>query len=244
MRLKTLKDIIGYRIRAKDGDFGKVRDFFFDDHSWTIRYVVADTGHWLPGRQVLLAPVEVSDADTAGRLLVVSLTQQQIAGSPSVETDLPVSRQQESELAAYYGWEPYWGTLGGPAVGVLVPAQTAKAVQTAHGDPHLRSVMESTGYHIQASDGEIGHVDDYIAQSDDFGIRYLVVSTRNLLPGHKVLVSPAWVQSFDWANATVHLDLTREEIKNAPRFDPNAPVDRSYEKLLHEHYRRPPYWED
>lgn len=242
--LKTLKDMIGYRIRAQDGDFGKVRDFFFDDHSWTIRYVVVDTGRWLPGQQVLLAPAEVKDTDVAARMLAVSLTRQQIENAPNVETDLPVSRQKESELAAYYGWEPYWGTLGGPAVGTLVRVQSPATVAEHPGDPHLRSVQESIGYHIQAADGEIGHVDDYIAQHDDLGIRYMVVATRNWMPGRKVLVSPAWVQRFDWANALVHLDLSRQEIQNAPHFDPNAPVDRSYEQLLHEHYQRPPYWED
>lgn len=242
--LKRLKEIIGYRLRASDGEFGKVKDFFFDDHSWTVRYLVVDTGKWLPGQQVLISPVEVQSADWADKLLVVSLTTEQIKNSPGVETDMPISRKIESELASYYGWEPYWGTLGGPAMGALMPVETPSATATMGGDPHLRSVQECVGYHLQAKDGEIGHVDDFVAQTEDFGIRYMIVNTRNWLPGRKVLVSPAWVESFDWPNNLVHMDLTRSDIRNAPHFDPDAPLSREYEQVLHRHYHKAGYWEE
>ena len=122
-----------------------------------------------------------------------------------MESDRPVSRQHELELHGYYGWPLYWGggmvtagTLGVyPELVVQpelhkeeTPARGEEAVGQAQDDPHLRSAREVTGYHIQAVDGGIGHVQDFIVDDEDWGIRYMLVDTRNWLPGESVLVSP------------------------------------------------------
>lgn len=109
-------------------------------------------------------------------------------------------------------------------------------------DPHLRSTREVIGYHIQANDGGIGHVDDFIAGGEDWVIRYMIVDTRNWLPGRKVLVAPTWVKRVDWAKRDVYVDLSRETIENSPEFDPSAPVNREYELRLYDYYGRPRYW--
>ncbi len=243
--LRSLREIKGFDLRATDGEIGKVADFQFDDVDWTVRYMVAETGNWLLGRRVLISPVELGRPDWDNRRLPIALTQDQIERSPDVAAEAPVSRQKETELAMYYGWMPYWGQVGSPAM--VFPAkyagtQPAREDREQSGDPHLRSVKEVLGYHIRARDEKIGHVEDFLTD-ENWVIRYIVVDTRNWLPGRTVLVAPPWIQDVDWAESLVHVHLEAEEIRTAPEWDPDRPVSREYEQALHEHYGRPPYWE-
>lgn len=118
------------------------------------------------------------------------------------------------------------------------PASAAAAIA----DPHLRSAREVIGYHIQAKNGDIGHVEDFIVDDEAWAIRYMVVDTQNWLPGKKVLVAPVWIESIHWAEAKVRVTLTRAKIKKSPEFDPAAPVNREYEDRLYDFYGRPKYW--
>ncbi|HEV3349502.1 MAG TPA: PRC-barrel domain-containing protein, partial [Methylomirabilota bacterium] len=123
--LKPASGFKGLTIAALDGDLGSVADLYFDDLSWTVRYLVVDTGTWLPGRQVLISPLSVREA---GDKILVALTQAQVKDSPPVESDKPVNRQQEEAIARYYDqryyWEgPYrWGLLAYPG---MPPVPTA-----------------------------------------------------------------------------------------------------------------------
>lgn len=243
--LRSMKELRGYKIRAKDGDIGKVVEFYFDDKGWTIRYLVADTGNWLPGRQVLIAPAAFhGQPDWKSETFPVILTKEMIKESPHISTDRPVSRQKELKLNRYYGWPIYWSlNPEGIPVGELPVAESGiPPTEEPEGDSHLRSSREVIGYHIQAKDGEIGHVDDFIVDDENWIIRYMIVDTRNWLPGKKVLVSPHWIEEVNWAEAKVHVDLTREKIKDSPEYDPAASVNREYEEILYDYYGRPKYW--
>ncbi|MFP4053476.1 MAG: PRC-barrel domain-containing protein [Phycisphaerae bacterium] len=256
--LRSLNEILEYRLQATDDKIGRVKDFFFDDHSWVVRYLVADTGTWLRGRMVLISPESFQEPNWSEHTVPVNLTTQQIERSPSVASDQPVSRQKEIEVTGYYRWPMYWTHLGVPAVGAMpvgVAPRGAKdarkvsqtpQVETAvaRGEPTLRSFEEVSGYHIQAVDDEIGHVEDLVADTDGWRIRYLVVDTRNWLPGKKVLVAPDWIRDISWDANQVKVDLTREKIKDAPEFDPSSPVNREYEARLYDYYGAPRYWED
>lgn len=200
--LRSSKDLRGYTLHATDGDIGTVADFYFDDARWTVRYLVADTGGWLSGRQVLISPLALGAADWQERRLHTTLTREQVEHSPGSDTDQPVSRQHESELARYYRWPYYWGAAeawGGYTYPYELMAATAAAeadrqeppAEEEHGDPHLQSVREVTGYRIGARDGAIGHVEDFIVDDQSWAIRYLVVDTRDWLPGKRVLIAPA-----------------------------------------------------
>jgi uncharacterized protein YrrD len=242
--LRSTKEILGYRVDAIDGTLGKVRDVYFDDRGWTFRYFVVDTGTWLPDRLVLISPQAVGEPDWTARLVPVERTKEQVENAPSTQHDLPVSRQHEMELALHYRWAPYWGAALEPGLPVLVePAEKAETQEEAEGDPHLRSLKEVLGYHIQARDGEIGHVEDMIAQTDAWVIRYMVVDTRNWLPGRKVLVAPDWTHEVNWDSKLVKVAITRDAIKNSPKYEPFAPVNREYEARLYDFHGRPKYWE-
>ncbi len=244
--LRTANEIIGYRIDAEDGEMGKVNDFYFDDESWTVRYLVVDTGTWLPGRKVLISPAAVGEPDADAGAIPVSLTAEQVEASPSIDADRPVSRQDEKRLAGYYSWPVYWAPLGTPSMAV-VPGQVPVEEQQVGGkpeseDPDLRSTDEVAGYRIHAADGEIGHVEDFLVDPDGWDIRYLAVDTRNWLPGRKVLVSPRWIDRISWATGEVWVQLTRQAVKDSPEYDPTQPVNREYEAALFSWYGMPTYW--
>jgi hypothetical protein len=238
--LRSVKELRGYAIQAVDGQVGKVDGFFFDDLTWTIRYLVADTGGWLFNRLVLLSTISLGQPEWEERVFPVRLTREQVENSPPVTVDRPVSRQMEEKLARYYGWPRYW--TGATATVVSEAVAELEKEDLIQSDPHLRGTREVIGYHIRATDGEIGRVEDFIVEDSSWVLRYLVVSTRDLLPGRSVLVAPKWVDSVSWAERSVYVDLARKTIKNSPEFDPAAPVNRTYELRLYDYYGRPKYW--
>ena len=231
----------GFAIEASDGRIGSVSDVLFDDRSWKIRWLVVDTGGWLTGRLILVHPSAIGQPDYRRETLPVRLTKHQIEESPSILLDKPVSQQMETDLYGYYGWDPLWG--GGNYFGaypyeseVLESARDAR-----HGDPHLRSVTEVTGYHIQASDGSIGHIETILVDDATWGVRYLVIDTKNWWFGQHVLMSPYAVRSVSWSQRDVTLRVTREQVKGSPAWDPADIIDRSYQERLHGYYDWPGY---
>ena len=131
--LQSIKQLYGKKLGASDGEIGHVKDFYFDDQNWAVRYVVADTGTWLPGRQVLISPHAFGSLHQAGKVLRVNLTRKQIEDSPSIESHKPVSRQYEEEYYRYYGWPYYWqgdGLWGMSSFPILeAPAKSLPANQ-------------------------------------------------------------------------------------------------------------------
>jgi hypothetical protein len=245
LRAKTLQ---GYKLNSLDGEIGSVKEFYFDDHHWTIRYLVADTGNWLTGRQVLISPYALGGAVLQDHDIAVALTRDQIENSPPLDSDKPVSRQFEQGFYGFYGWPMYWGgpyMWGADPYIVRDPHQWKRASQVENtSDPHLRSTHEVTGYHIQASDGEIGHVEDFVIDDNTWAIRYLIINTRNWWPGNSVLISPKWIDRVSWEEGKVFLALSRESVRRSPDFVDASLMTRAYEEGLHRHYRRPGYWED
>jgi len=238
--LRNLAALRGYTVHAADGELGRVHDFFFDDESWVVRYVVLDTGSWLPGRRVIITPGIIDRIDWESEAVHCILTKEQIEQSPPVHATAPPSRDMEERLSEYFGWTPYWPPRAAERTGEEMTAGAAAA--TAIAETQLRSAKEVAGYYIAALDGDIGHVEELIADDDTWTIRYLVVSTRNFLPGRKVLISPEWVSEVSWAEQRVHVDLSREAVKSSPEYDPGSPVNRQYEMRLYDFYGRPRYW--
>ncbi len=255
--LRSLRELKNHVISAVDGDIGHCRDFLFDDEFWTVRYMVADTGKWLPRRKVLISPISLDIPEWTTHRFPVKLTKEEVKKSPDLDSDAPVSRKYEMRHADVYRWPYYW--VGGYVWGMeatpdILYARAKYLDPKKEKDPlweadldldkvHMRSVNEVTGYKISAEDGDFGHVHDFIVEDDVWTIRYLVISTRNWLPGKKVLISPEWISRIDWIYADVEVSLSMDTIKNAPEFNPSEPINREYEKRLHDFYGRPRYWE-
>ncbi len=254
--LRSALEIRGYRIRATDGEIGKAHDLYFDDSQWRVRYLVVDTGTWLPGRRVLVSPVSLGQPDWSNHVIPVALNREQIEKSPSVAADKPVSRQLEQELVTHFGWPMYWApppSPTNPGAAGTPPAPPAPQIEREQaqsgggvhgGDPHLRSLQEVTGYSILAQDGEVGHVEDLVIDDEDWAVRYIVVDTRNWLPGRKVILAPHWFEKFDWRHSKAVVELNRQTIKESPPYNPDQPVNRDYEGNLYDYYGRPAYWSD
>ena len=250
--LTNATQLKGFVIRATDGELGTVDEFYFDDETWAIRYLTVETGGWLGGRQALISPISVVNTDWQAKRLDVALTKKQVENSPDIDTHRPVSRQHEAEYFGYYGYPNYWGGpfLWGPAyypTGLAVPTTASKKtladrIRRESKDSHLRSGEVVTGYHVEATDGEIGHVQGFVMDDEAWAIRYIEVATRNWWPGKKVLVSPAWIQRVSWIDSMVFVGLSKEGIKAAPEFVESTPITRDYEKRLYRHYVRQPYW--
>jgi hypothetical protein len=247
--LRHTSEIPGYAIGAMDGPIGSLTDLLFDDVSWLVRWLVIDTGGLFNDRKVLVPPSALGAVNHIGHQLSVRLTKQQIKDSPAIDTDEPVSRVMEANLYDYYGWSPYWSTgfymggygfAGGPFVpnglGFRPRDREDEVARRTHGDRHLRSVREVTGYQIHARDGDIGHVADFLLEDGDWSLHYLVVDTQNWWPGKKVLISPRSIESTDWATRTVNLDVDRQRIKGSPAYDGSEAVDRAYEYQFHGYY--------
>lgn len=251
--IRSADSLKHFELRARDGVLGQVKDLYFDDEHWTIRYLIVETGTWLSSRKVLIATSVLDAPDWEGRMLPVNLTTEQVRHSPSIDTEEAVTREQEAGLLAHYGWPAYWaggdyfgGALASPLPMADAPvyppmpatAQVAlagaPAVRTApHGDPHLRRAGAVMGYRLEATDGGVGHIDDLLFEDLTWGIGYLIIDPSNWLPGHKVVVSPDWISAVSWAQSRVYIDLTREAVKAAPAHDPEAAWDEDYARRIH-----------
>jgi uncharacterized protein YrrD len=271
--LSKAKVLKGYRLSSRDGEIGMVKEFYFDDQHWTIRYLVADTGNWLTTRQVLISPYALLTVSREEQHIGIDLTRKQIEDSPSLDSDKPVSRQFEAAYYGYFGWPAYWGGpytwgassypyitrdagqeqestqmgtpygLGASATVFPLPGPAAESAQDENTwDAHLRSTHDASGHHIQATDGEIGHVEDFVIDDETWEVRYLVIGTRNWWPGKRVLISPEWIERVSWREKAVFVNLSREAIKQSPEYTEDALLTRDYETKLHGHYSRQGYW--
>jgi len=239
-------------IQAIDGNVGTVKDFYFDDDKWVVRYLIIETGSWLLSRKVLLSPFAIKYLNIDERTLSVDITMKQVEDSPTIDTDKPVSRQHETKHLDYFGYPYYWGDTDlwgaypNPNLvnydGMARPKDTpeiarmlseVETLRHNRDDPHLRSCAAVISYHIEALDGEIGHVDGMFMDDKTWAIRYFIINTSNWWIGHQLLIQPLWIKEVSWQDEKVFIGLKREEVQNAPRYDESIPFNRDMEARVH-----------
>lgn len=243
--LHSFKKIINTTLHAKDGEIGHLDDLLFDDELWIVRYVVVRTGGFLKRHRVLVSPLGVAQVDWDNQALRLKLTRQQIEDSPDVDTDQPYFRQMEKRYFDYYSWPYYWSEMSIWGIdprntimsGAVEEHQTGvsrqpspeeqEAPERPEGDPHLRSFREVSRYDFDAEGTLFGHVGDFLIEDDDWTVRYLVAETRTWWPSQRVLISPMWIRSVDWADRCIKLRLTREEIESSPEFNRRSGESRA-----------------
>ena len=228
--VRSIKQLCRDRLGALDGPIGHVKDFYFDDRSWVVRYLVADTGNWLPGRQVLISPHVLGKADVGGKFLAVNLTRQQIEDSPPIESHKPVSRQYEEEYYRYYGWPNYWqgdGLWGMSGLPVLTSTEKPLSGRSApvigpqprRADAHLRSTQAVNGYHLHASDGIAGFICDFMMDDASWAIGQLIIKTGHRFTGKEIQIPTDKVARISYEDSTVSVDLTRADLEQNPAHD-------------------------
>jgi uncharacterized protein YrrD len=258
----AVRELNGSTINALDGEIGKVDEILFDDEHWTVRHLIVDTGLWLLGRKVLISPIACGLPDPVLHTLNVNLTRERIARvdlelirSPAVASGRPYSRKWERDYYDYFAWPYYWAGLNawGPyrypagLAGMRLGAADLEQ-QEAHdhadrGDSHLRSAKEVIGFRIFAADGQLGHVQDFIVDDETWRICCLAVETSGPWSGKKVLLPPAWIGHVDWTGRTVTMNVTRDQVRNAPEWDPDQPISRASEEQLYRYYLLQSPWD-
>lgn len=219
--------VAGATVKGIDGEIGTLDDFYFEEDRWTVRYLLVDTGKWVSGKRVLISPMSVPDG--WGREGVrLSLTKDQVWNSPEIKED-DLSLDSEAQVLTYYGYPDYWGAASvwgnfdsPTALIARAPAVKPPAPSRNGIDPearHLRSIRKSTGYHLHARDGEIGHVDDFLIGQESWRIRYLLVDTSNWIGGRSVIVSPEKVDGIDKDKGLLYVGADRKAIKEAPELE-------------------------
>ena len=226
---RSINSLTGFAMGATDGEIGKVKEFYFDDETWAIRYMIVETGNWLSGRKVLIAPQALLGPDWKYEVFPVNLTKEQIKSSPDIDTDQPISHRQEIEMYGHYAWERYGGSgfyAGGSAAVMDLPPVVDEEIikqndpdnDHADDDPHLRSSERVSGYHIHATDGDIGHVKDFILDDETWKITALIIDTHNWIGGHKVLIPVRHINEIKWEDFKVFVDLSTKAINDFKTF--------------------------
>ena len=225
--LKSINQLYRISLGASDGEIGRVKDFYFDDWDWAIRYVVADTGSWLSELLVLISPHAIGSVSKDAESLLVNLTRNQIENSPSIEAHKPVSRQYEEAYHRYYGWPPYW-SIGGMfgVAGIssaplpLTPQEQPNPCSRSNNDddPHLRSTQTVSGYHIQTGDDEVGHITDFLVNDETWTISHMVVETGHWYSGKEIVIAVKEVERISYEGSTVFVGATRKSIMEAPQY--------------------------
>jgi hypothetical protein len=248
--LHRLHDYEQFTVHATNGELGSVDDFLFDDARWTVRYLVVGTGS-LFGRRVAISPIAVVEPDWKAKRLAIRLSMERIREGPDLLTATDIPRTREEEYATYYGYPAYWGgpalwawagapgaLAGTPPAEYMVPGGTEDPKTLAQHQYQLRSVADLRGAHLHAADGEIGHVDDLLIDAESWNAPYLLIDTSNWIGGKRVLVPTAAITGVGWATHTVHIDLPKVRIQEAPVPDLDGPLDHAAETALAAYYDR------
>jgi hypothetical protein len=243
---RSLNELIGYSIKAKNGDKGKVKNFLFDDHSWSVRYLEAELGNIFFGRRVLIPRVFLGEPDWENKHFHIHLTVEAIKDSPDLSFDLPVSREYEKRLVDHYEIQPYWMVNAAAYAGqdsVFYPGPLFRApkkvIKEEDIDTSLRSLNEVIGYRIDAIDDTFGQVVDLIIDDEDWQILYVVIDTKSMVPwSRKVMLPIEMIDEISFVESKVNIELPKDSIKNSPEFDESEPVNAEYEQVLYDYYGR------
>jgi uncharacterized protein YrrD len=233
---RNAKELKNYILRARDGDLGHLRDFYFDDQSWSVRYLAVETGTWLPSRKVLISPEAIRDALWDEQIFPVALTKEQVRHSPPIDSIKPVSRQYERLLREYYGWPAYWGVPVIPATIPPIPRSTPQSSPDAN--PHLFRANGVIGYRLRSSNGEIGHIVDLMIDDIAWKIRFLIVDAGTWLNGRQVLLATEKIRGIDWKAEQIVVDVDQNAVKNSPPYDPARNTTPEHVSQLQLHYER------
>ncbi len=220
----TIKDCV---IQGTDGIIGSVSDVYFNDQTWDIRYLAANTASWLDGRYVLIAKESLLTPKWETGSFPVTVSQSQVKDGPPFEIDQPITWKKEREICAFYRWATYFPL-------------TDKVLAVFPGI--LTSANGLTDFSLKATDGEIGKIINFVVDDISWTVRYVIVDTSKWLAGRKILLSPMWSKSILWDDRMVEVDLTKEQVEHSPEFDPFEPIERIFEDRLYKHYGKPQYW--
>jgi len=244
--LRTMRHLIGATVAATDETVGELDDAYFDDRHWAVRYLVVRSDEADHAAPLMVSPVAVEAISEDASRIDLAVDKESVEKAPGVGHEQPVSVQRERAYYDYYGWPYYWqgpgvwGAWSGAAgmrmlpVGVppdrvvadeLSGQEEAEAGAAGSGEldetsRHLRSANEVIGYFVEATDHEVGHVEDLLLDPDSWRLTAVVVDTSNWWFGKRVAVPSEHFVAVDWETETVSVDLTRAQVKAEHEYRP------------------------
>jgi hypothetical protein len=266
--LRGIERITGLDVQGTDGELGKTEDGYVDREYWVVRYFLVNAGSWLKDRRVLLSTAAALETHWKRQVIVTDLQRERVRRSPALDSACPVTRTKEEEINRYFGWPVYWdisrfpeypGETGTEYPEVSRPEyhgpsriyysrspeeedREAAEPATRCGDHvHLLRTGRILGYHIQATDGEIGHLHELLFDDETWAIRYLVVDTRTFLPGRKALLTPSHVLRVEADESRIYINVRRDVIRNSPEYDSDKVLDREFEERVYDYYSQHTY---
>ncbi len=235
--IPTLDNIRGYRIVTRDGEIGKVHDFFIDDSRWHLRYIVVETGSWMSRRRVLLSLAELGATRSELSEFHVHLTCEQVSGAPGIDTDKPVSRQQKFLMNVHYGWPNYW-SLDGLILSEAIPTLTNRPTRI-EGDHHQRSFREISSYAIKHGENRLGKVEDFVIDDADWSLTNLVLTGGGWLDSRRIAIPASNFEEASWLKRAIFVDLKGSDLSKYEPFNYNHPVDREESFVFCDYHGRP-----
>jgi hypothetical protein len=264
--LRSLKELESYEIGASEGSIGCVKAFYFDDIDWIIRYLYLDAGTWLSSQRVLLSPESIRREILEQKGLLVTGAGEPGGKISDLDADESNRQREEMPYLGYYGYRYHWTGKGlrgesdypgmlikgvgyGDSGGEYRPAQDAHDGQVSddagfkRGDPRLQNARRIVGYRVQASDGDLGRVQELLIDDKTWAIRFMVVEAGDWWRGHRLLIAPHWIHAADWVDECISLDLTQTIAKAAPRLETSRQLDDRRATGLFLHEGRGSFWE-
>ncbi len=219
--IQSVTNLYGASLAATDGSIGSIEDFYFDDQSFAVRYLVADTGSWLSGRLILLSPFAFGSFDQQRKELPVQLTRYQIEDSPPITRHQPITRQHEIDHFGHYGWPSYWegSSLWGPSSYpvVIQAAPWGLTNQEKHHhreDRFLQSAKDIMGYEIHTTDGVIGTLADILIDDTQWLIKDFIIETGHWYSGKRIRLLPEHIQRIRSQDSVIVVNLTKKDLAN------------------------------
>jgi hypothetical protein len=208
--IARLGSLFGWPLHASNGEIGRLKDCFFDDHHWSVRYFVVRPGGRVGFSGVLILPNSVNTPDWTSRRLYVRLSSEQVRSSPHYWTSEPLA----------------W-------LETHASSSSSSRESLDHQESRMRSMLEILGYHLHARDGHLGHVDDLLVNDRNWHIRYLQITTAR---GRRTVLIPSDYVRVDGFDSTILVDVSTVVVASAPRWNPSQAVTRMYEERLRTHY--------
>lgn len=249
LMLRSMETLYGFTVMAVDGDVGRLDDVLFDDEEWSVRYLSVISTAWPSGKVASISTEAVGAPDWNEMTLPVDLTTEAIENSPQADVDEPFSRQHEIRLHDYYGWAPYWPSSSDQEPEVpdsdvnLLEEDTVESEVWDQNYSHLQATRELQGYRAQLNDGTMGVLQDFIVDSKEWIIRYLIFDLSDCQPGKRGIVPIELVDDISSGEEKIYLDMTKEDLCNSPDFNPKEPVNRTTESKIYDFYGQARYWE-
>ena len=227
--VRSFNEIQGYAIAAADGEVGTLRDILFDDTTFLVRYLVADTGAWLREQLVLLPPVAIAGVDWETSTVATPFSREVVENSPEIDAAPPVSRQATPDPAAGGEQAPLRALAG-------AISRDARGADEVPGDPRLRSLMEIRGYALRnAADEELGTASDFLVEIEGWSVVGLVADFE----ARSFEIANSRISHFSWSERTVTVDAGHDEIARAPDFSVDAPAGTRRAEVVYDYRGRP-----